>query len=77
MLHFCRVYAYWPDKQGKSAWEKLDAHGPHEIYHDEARDLHRVLRNTRFRPYWTQAEEKEWQGLWERGVFKKWSRRTC
>ena len=31
MLHFCRIYAYWPDKQGKSAWEKLDAHGPHAL----------------------------------------------
>jgi hypothetical protein len=41
MLHFCRVYAYWPDKQGKSAWEKLDSHGPHALCHDEARDLHR------------------------------------
>jgi hypothetical protein len=41
MLHFCRVYAYWPDKQGKSALEKLDAHGPHALCHDEARDLHR------------------------------------
>jgi hypothetical protein len=41
MLHFCRVYAYWSDKQGKSAWEKLDAHGPHALCHDEARDLHR------------------------------------
>jgi hypothetical protein len=40
-LHFCRVCAYWPDKQGKSAWEKLDAHGPHALCHDEARDLHR------------------------------------
>ena len=40
MLHFCRVYAYWPDKQGKSAWDKLDAHGPHALCHDEARDLH-------------------------------------
>jgi hypothetical protein len=41
MLHFCRIYAYWPDKQGKSAWEKLDAHGPHALCHDETRDLHR------------------------------------
>ena len=40
MLHFCRVYAYWPDKQGKSAWDKLDAHGPHALCHDEARYLH-------------------------------------
>ena len=41
MLHFCRVYAYWPDQSGRSAWEKLDAHGPHALCHDEARDLHR------------------------------------
>jgi hypothetical protein len=34
MLHFCRVYAYWTDKQGKSAWDKLDAHGPHALCHD-------------------------------------------
>jgi hypothetical protein len=40
MLHFCRVYAHWPDKQGKSAWVKLDSHGPHALCHDEARDLH-------------------------------------
>ena len=37
MMHFCRVYAYWPDQQGKSAWEN----GPHALCHDEARDLHR------------------------------------
>jgi hypothetical protein len=40
MLHFCCVYAYWPDKQGKSAWEKLNSHGPHALCHDEARNLH-------------------------------------
>jgi hypothetical protein len=34
-----------------------------------------AMRNSRFRPYWIQAEEKEWQGLWEKGVFKKWSRK--
>ena len=28
-----------------------------------------------FRPYWIQAEEKERQGLWDKGVFKKWSRK--
>jgi hypothetical protein len=32
-----------------------------------------VMRNARFRPYWIQAEEKEWQDLWEKGVFKKHS----
>ena len=26
-------------------------------------------------PYWIQAEEKEGQGLWDKGVFKKWSRK--
>ena len=41
MMHFCRIYAYWPDKAGRSAWEKLDALGPHALCHDEARDLHR------------------------------------
>ena len=41
MLQFRRVYAYWPDQQSKSAWEKLDSHGPHALCHDEARDLHR------------------------------------
>ena len=34
-----------------------------------------AMRNARFRPYWIEAEEKEWQGLWEKGVFKKWSRK--
>jgi hypothetical protein len=33
------------------------------------------MRNARFRSYWMQAEEKEWQGLWDKGVFKKWSRK--
>jgi hypothetical protein len=33
------------------------------------------MRNARFRPYWIQAEEKEWQRLWGKGVFKKWSRK--
>ena len=34
-----------------------------------------AMRNARFRPYWIQAEEKEWQGLWDKGVFKKWRRK--
>jgi hypothetical protein len=34
-----------------------------------------LLCETLFRPYWIQVEEKEWQGLWEKGVFKKWSRK--
>ena len=27
-----------------------------------------AIRNARFRPYWIQAEEKEWQGLWDKGA---------
>jgi hypothetical protein len=23
LLHVCRVYAHWPDKQGKNAWAKI------------------------------------------------------
>jgi hypothetical protein len=34
-----------------------------------------AMRKARFRPNCIQAEEKEWQGLWEKGVFKKWSRK--
>jgi hypothetical protein len=34
-----------------------------------------AMRNARFRAYWIQAEEKEWQGLWKKGIFKKWSRK--
>ena len=32
-----------------------------------------AMRNRCFAPYWIhiQAEEQEWQGLWEKGVFKK------
>ena len=41
ILHFCRVYAYWQDQQGKSACANFDSHGPHELCLDEARDLHR------------------------------------
>ncbi len=34
-----------------------------------------AMRNARLRLYWIQAEEKECQGLREKGVFKKWSRK--
>jgi hypothetical protein len=33
------------------------------------------MRTARFRPYWIEAEEKEWQCLWDKGIFKKWSRK--
>ncbi len=32
------------------------------------------MRNPRFKPFWLRAEGDEWQGLWEKGVFKKWNR---
>jgi hypothetical protein len=34
-----------------------------------------AMRNERLRPFWVQSEEKEMQGLWKRGCFKKWNRR--
>ena len=39
--HFTRMYAWWPDKSGKCAWDKLDALGPHSLVHDYDRDHHR------------------------------------
>jgi hypothetical protein len=33
-----------------------------------------ALRNPRCKPFWLRAEGDEWQGLWEKGVFKKWNR---
>ena len=32
------------------------------------------MRNPRFKPFWLRAEGDEWQGLWQKGVFKKWNR---
>jgi hypothetical protein len=31
-------------------------------------------RNARFKPFWLTAEASEWEGLWDKGVFKKWKR---
>ena len=38
--------------------------------------MHRriAMRNPRQKPFWLRAEGDEWQGLWEKGVFKKWNR---
>jgi hypothetical protein len=33
------------------------------------------MRNLKFKPFWLTAEETEWSGLWEKGVFKKWNRK--
>jgi hypothetical protein len=40
LRHFCRLYAYWPDANGLSAWEKLDHLQPHELRHNLVKDLH-------------------------------------
>jgi hypothetical protein len=36
-----------------------------------------AMRNACFRPYWIQVEEKEWQGLWEKGASRSGAARTC
>jgi hypothetical protein len=33
-----------------------------------------ALRNPKFKPFWLAAEEAEWAGLWEKGVFKRWNK---
>ncbi len=40
MCPFCRLYAYWPDANGWSAWGKLDHLQPHELRHNLVNDLH-------------------------------------
>ena len=30
-----------------------------------------ALRNQKFKPFWLAAEEAEWAGLWDKGVFKR------
>ena len=40
LLHWCRTYAHWPDNDGRTAWEKLDARGPHALCHDLQLDRH-------------------------------------
>ena len=35
------MYAWWPDKSGRCAWDKLDALGSHALVHDYERDHHR------------------------------------
>ncbi len=32
------------------------------------------LRNQKFKPFWLAAEEDEWDGLWDKGVFKRWNK---
>jgi hypothetical protein len=40
LCHFCRLYAYWSDANGLSAWEKLDILQPHQMRHNLVKDLH-------------------------------------
>jgi hypothetical protein len=42
----------------------------------EGDPMHRgvAMRNPRHKPFWLRAEGDEWQGLWEKGTFKKWKR---
>jgi hypothetical protein len=30
--------------------------------------------NARFKSFWLTVETSEWEGLWDKGVFKKWNR---
>ena len=40
LLHWLRTYAHWPDASGVTAWERLDALGPHSLCHNLKRDRH-------------------------------------
>jgi hypothetical protein len=33
-----------------------------------------AMRNALFKPFWLTAEASEWEGQWDKGVFKKWNR---
>jgi hypothetical protein len=52
----------------ESIWEDIDML--------EGDPAHRgmAMRNARFKPFWLTAEAAEWEGLWDKGVFKKWNR---
>ncbi len=51
-----------------SIWDEIDLL--------EGDPLHRgaALRNLKFKPFWLAAEEAEWAGLSEKGVFKRWNK---
>jgi hypothetical protein len=48
-----------------------------DLLEDDPPHLGVAMRNALFRPYWIQAEEKELQGLWERGALRNGAERTC
>jgi len=52
----------------ESIWEEID------ILVGDPGHRGMVMRNARFKPLWLTAEVSEWEGLWDKGVFKKWKR---
>ena len=54
-------------ENSSSIWDEIDLL--------EGRPEHRgaTMINLKFKPFWLTAEETEWSGLWEKGVFKKWN----
>ena len=56
------------DPEDDGIWSEIDLL--------EGDPVHRgvAMRNPRFKPFWLKAEGSEWQGLWEKGVFKKWKK---
>ena len=56
-------------QNSSSIWDEIDLL--------EGSPAHRgaAMRNLKFKPFWLTAEETEWSGLWEKGVFKKWNRK--
>jgi hypothetical protein len=42
----------------------------------EGDPVHRgmAIRNARFKSFRLTTEDSEWEGLWDKGVFKKWNR---
>ncbi len=52
----------------ESIWEEVD------ILEGDPAHRGMVMRNARFKPFFLTSEASEWEGLWDKGVFKKWKR---
>jgi hypothetical protein len=52
----------------ESIWEDID------ILEGDPAHRGMSMRNVRFKPFWLTTETSEWEGLWDKGVFKKWNR---
>ena len=50
----------------ESIWEDID------MIEDDPAHRGMSMINTRFTPFWFIKEVWEWEGLWDKGVFKKW-----